>query len=125
MLGDFESRPDLVAITIITGTAMRGDAIAEHFRRRGIPVVIGGVHASLAPVEVMQHAVGVATGFGEITWPQGVVYLGPADAVIASVKHARMEEVAPAAAAPVEGAVAAPAEPEVIARGKKEEAKEA
>ncbi|HQG29599.1 MAG TPA: radical SAM protein, partial [Candidatus Ozemobacteraceae bacterium] len=43
-LVDFESRPDLVAMTILTGTCMRGYAIADHFRRRGVPVVIGGVH---------------------------------------------------------------------------------
>lgn len=58
---DFESRPDLVAMTIITGTCARGYAIADHFRRRGIPVVIGGVHASLCPDEAQQHADCVAT----------------------------------------------------------------
>lgn len=77
-------------------------------------------------VDVSHLGVGQHLDASEITWPKGVEYLGSADAVIASVKHARMEEAAPAAAAaPAEGAAAAPAEPEVIARGKKEEAKEA
>jgi large subunit ribosomal protein L25 len=77
-------------------------------------------------VDVAHLAVGQHLDAGEITWPEGVEYLGLPETVIASVKHARMEEAAPAAAAaaPAEGA-AAPAEPEVIARGKKEEAKEA
>lgn len=69
-LVDFESRPDLVAITIITGTSSRGYAIADHFRRRGIPVVIGGVHATLCPDEAALHADVVNIGFGEETWPQ-------------------------------------------------------
>jgi len=56
----------------------------------------------------------------ELTLPPGVEYVGAADAVIVSIKHARVEE----AATPVEGAVEAPeaAEPEVMQRGKKEEA---
>lgn len=69
-LVDFESRPDLVAMTILTGTCMRGYAIADHFRRRGITVVIGGVHATLCPDEAQQHADCVVVGFGERSWPQ-------------------------------------------------------
>lgn len=69
-LVDFEARPDLVGITIITGTSKRGYAIADHFRRRGIPVVIGGVHATLVPEEAAEHADCVVTGFGEESWPQ-------------------------------------------------------
>jgi large subunit ribosomal protein L25 len=54
----------------------------------------------------------------ELTLPEGVEYVGSPDAVIVSIKHARVEEVA----APAEGVAAAAAEPEVIQRGKKEEA---
>src|SRR5688500_15556097 len=46
---------DLVGISAITGTAPRSYEIAAHFRKRGIAVVIGGVHATLMPEEVMQH----------------------------------------------------------------------
>lgn len=67
---DFEARPDLIAMTVITGTAKRGYAIADHFRRRGIPVVIGGVHVTLCPDEAAQHADCIMVGFGEETWPQ-------------------------------------------------------
>ncbi|MCM2269125.1 MAG: 50S ribosomal protein L25 [Thermoanaerobaculia bacterium] len=56
----------------------------------------------------------------ELTLPDGVEYVGSPDAVVVSIKHARVEEVAPAA----EGVVAAAAEPEVIQRGKKDEATE-
>ena len=61
---------DLVAISIITGTAMRGYRLADHFRSHGAKVVIGGVHATLLPDEAAAHADAVMTGFAETTWPQ-------------------------------------------------------
>jgi len=33
---------DLVGLTVITGTAKRAYELADHFRRRGITVVLGG-----------------------------------------------------------------------------------
>jgi large subunit ribosomal protein L25 len=56
----------------------------------------------------------------ELTLPDGIEYVGSPDAVVVSIKHARVEE-----AAPVEESVVATAvEPEVIQRGKKDEATE-
>jgi large subunit ribosomal protein L25 len=76
------------------------------------------------PAEIRVDVTGLHIGqhleAHEITLPQGVEYLGAPDVVIASVKHARAEVVA----TPAEGATATAAEPEVIAKGKKEEAKE-
>ena len=43
---------DLVAISIITGTAIEGYRLADHFRAKGATVVIGGVHATLLPEEL-------------------------------------------------------------------------
>ncbi len=60
---------DLVAVSILTGTAQRGYEIARHFRSRGVPVVLGGVHATLRPEEAALHADSVVTGFAERTWP--------------------------------------------------------
>jgi radical SAM superfamily enzyme YgiQ (UPF0313 family) len=48
---DFSVEPDLVAITVMTPLAPRGYEIADRFRARGIPVVIGGIHASNLPEE--------------------------------------------------------------------------
>jgi large subunit ribosomal protein L25 len=81
---------------------------------------------SAIPQEIRVDVSGLQVGqhleVGVIAWPDGVSYLGSPDAVIASVKHARMEEApAVAAVAPTETAAA---EPEVIARGKKDETKE-
>ncbi len=74
-------------------------------------------------VDVSELRIGDHLETREITLPDGVEYLGSPDLVVASVKHAKVEvvEAAPAEAA----ATATPAaEPEVIARGKKDEAKE-
>ena len=61
---------DLVGISAITGTSPRAYEIAAAFRERGIPVVIGGVHATLMPEEAMLHADCVVAGYAEESWPQ-------------------------------------------------------
>ena len=61
---------DLVCITCITGTAPRCYAYADHYRRRGHTVVLGGVHPTLMPEEAALHADVVMTGFSEQTFPQ-------------------------------------------------------
>ncbi len=61
---------DIIGITCITGTAPRCYAYADYFRKRGITVVLGGVHPSLMPEEAMEHADVVMTGFSEQTFPQ-------------------------------------------------------
>jgi radical SAM superfamily enzyme YgiQ (UPF0313 family) len=61
---------DLVGITAITGTAPRAYEIAAQLRRRGIPVVIGGVHPTLMPEETMRHADSTVVGYAEESWPQ-------------------------------------------------------
>ena len=66
----YDEKFDLVAVSIITGTAVEGYRLADHFRARGAKVVIGGVHATLLPDEAAAHADSVMTGFGEVAWPQ-------------------------------------------------------
>ncbi len=61
---------DLVAISAMTGTADRAYHWADHFRARGIPVVLGGVHVTLRPEEAALHGDAIVTGFAEQTWPQ-------------------------------------------------------
>ena len=69
---DFDSRPDLVAVSLMTPLAPRGYEIADQFRNRGIPVVVGGVHATMMPEEAEEHADAVVIGEGEILWPEVV-----------------------------------------------------
>jgi radical SAM superfamily enzyme YgiQ (UPF0313 family) len=61
---------DLAGISAITGTAPRSYEISARLRKRGIPVVIGGVHPTLMPEEAMQHADSVVAGYAEESWPQ-------------------------------------------------------
>jgi radical SAM superfamily enzyme YgiQ (UPF0313 family) len=61
---------DLVGITVITGTAVRAYELADHFRRRGITVVLGGPHVTLIPDDAQPHADAVVVGYAEDTWPQ-------------------------------------------------------
>ncbi len=65
----FEEKVDLVGITAQTPVAPRAYQIAEEFRKRGIPVVMGGVHASMLPQEALQHVDAVVVGEAEGVWP--------------------------------------------------------
>ncbi|HHF59010.1 MAG TPA: B12-binding domain-containing radical SAM protein, partial [Thermoplasmatales archaeon] len=53
---NFNEYFDIVGITSLTYNALRAYEVADEFRRRGIPVVIGGYHASTVPHEAKQHA---------------------------------------------------------------------
>lgn len=61
---------DLVGITVITGTANRAYELADHFRGRGITVVLGGPHVTLIPEDAQPHADAIVTGYAEDSWPQ-------------------------------------------------------
>jgi len=67
---NFDQKVDLVGITAQTPVAPRAYQIAAEFRRRGIPVVMGGVHASVLPEEALKHVDAVVIGEAEATWPQ-------------------------------------------------------
>src|SRR4030042_2449963 len=66
---NFEEKVDLVGITAQTPVAPRAYRIADEFKRRGIPVVMGGVHASMLPQEALQHVDAVVVGEAEAVWP--------------------------------------------------------
>ncbi len=66
---NFEEKVDLVGITAQTPVAPRAYQIAREFRRRGIPVVMGGVHASMLPQEALQQVDAVVVGEAEGVWP--------------------------------------------------------
>lgn len=61
----FDERTDLVAISVETYTARRAYQIASEYRRRGVPVVMGGFHATLCPEEVSRHCESVVVGEAE------------------------------------------------------------
>jgi radical SAM superfamily enzyme YgiQ (UPF0313 family) len=67
---NFDEPTDLVAMTVQTFTARRAYKIAERYKQRGIPVVMGGFHPTLLPNETLKHADAIAIGDAESTWPK-------------------------------------------------------
>jgi len=63
-------RPDLVGVTAFTSQAPRAYELAANFRKLGVPVVMGGIHASMCADEAIAHADSVVTGEGEGVWPR-------------------------------------------------------
>lgn len=61
---------DMIGLTVITGTASRAYELADHFRARGITVVLGGPHVTLIPEDAAPHADAIAVGYAEDTWPE-------------------------------------------------------
>ena len=64
----YDEPTDLVAISVETYTAKRAYQIASEYRKDGIPVVMGGFHATLCPEEVSQYADSVVIGEAETLW---------------------------------------------------------
>ena len=67
-LVDADAPTDLVAITVETYTARRAYELADRFRARGVPVVLGGYHVTLLPAEAAAHADAIVTGNAEAVW---------------------------------------------------------
>ena len=63
-------RPDLVGITAFTSQANRAYELAGYFRSLGVPVVMGGIHATMCLDEVMERVDSVVTGEAEGIWSQ-------------------------------------------------------
>ncbi len=66
---DLDDEPDLVVIQVYITSAKRSYEIADHYRRRGAHVCLGGLHVTSLPGEAAQHADTIFIGPGEDTWP--------------------------------------------------------
>ena len=64
-----DDRPELVVIEAYVTSARRAYALADHHRRRGAHVCLGGLHPTALPDEARAHADTVFCGPGEDTWP--------------------------------------------------------
>jgi radical SAM superfamily enzyme YgiQ (UPF0313 family) len=80
---DFDTKTDLVGITTETLNAKRAYEISAEFRKRGVPVVLGGFHPSLVPGEAGKHADAIVVGQAENSWKT----------VIQDRKNARLQKV--------------------------------
>jgi len=67
---DFDYRADLVAITTWTLNSYRAYDIADEFRRRGVPVILGGPHTFFHAEEAGEHCDAVGIGEAEGIWTQ-------------------------------------------------------
>ncbi|MAE57756.1 MAG: methylase [Halobacteriovorax sp.] len=67
---DFDEKTDLVGITVETYTARRAYEIATEYRLRGVPVIMGGMHATLIPEEVSLYCDSIVTGDAGWVWHQ-------------------------------------------------------
>ena len=89
----YDEATDLVAITVETYTARRAYEISAEYRQRGVPVILGGMHVTLAPTEAAMHADSIFVGDAESSWAE----------VIADARAGRLQACyfgAPGAAQP-------------------------
>lgn len=86
----YDEPTDLAAISVETYTAKRAYQIASEYRRRGVPVVMGGFHATLCPQEVIQYCESIVIGEAEGLFPE----------VIDDYRHGRPQKVYQAANRP-------------------------
>jgi radical SAM superfamily enzyme YgiQ (UPF0313 family) len=63
---------DAVALSTLSGTAKEAFRLAERFREFGMPTILGGLHATLAPEECKKHVDCLIIGEGEPVWPEVV-----------------------------------------------------
>ncbi|HEY3139077.1 MAG TPA: cobalamin-dependent protein, partial [Blastocatellia bacterium] len=64
-----DDEPDLVVIQVYITSAYRAYALADHYRRKGAHVALGGLHVTSLPEEAARHADTIFLGPGEDTWP--------------------------------------------------------
>lgn len=64
----YDEPTDLVGITVQIYSARRAYEISAEYRKRGIPVIMGGMHPTLIPEEVAQHADAIFISDAEHLW---------------------------------------------------------
>ena len=67
---DLNDSPDLVIIQVYITNAYRAYTFADHYRKQGAYVILGGLHVTSLPDEAQQHADSIFLGPGEETFPQ-------------------------------------------------------
>jgi radical SAM superfamily enzyme YgiQ (UPF0313 family) len=67
---EWDDAPDLVGIEVYITSARRAYAIADEYRRRGVRVVLGGLHVTSLPDEAARHADAIFLGPADHTFPQ-------------------------------------------------------
>jgi radical SAM superfamily enzyme YgiQ (UPF0313 family) len=65
--------PQLVVIQVYITNAFRAYALADHYRKKGAYVCLGGLHVSSLPDEAQPHADSIFIGPAEDTFPQFLI----------------------------------------------------
>ena len=78
---NFDGDYDVIGISIMTQTCIRGYQIANEFKKRGKVVVFGGIHATALPEEAIRYGNAVVIGEAEGLW----------DVVLEDIKHHRLK----------------------------------
>jgi radical SAM superfamily enzyme YgiQ (UPF0313 family) len=97
---DLDYPVDLIGISLLTGTAPRGYIIADYFRNRGIPVILGGVHVTVMPQEAARHADSIVIGAAEDAWPQLLLDFSRGEIKPEYGRHTRLEPWLPGVPSP-------------------------
>jgi radical SAM superfamily enzyme YgiQ (UPF0313 family) len=71
-LADPDLKADLIGISVWTASSSRAYELADHYRQRGIPVVLGGPHVTVCPQEALAHADAIVVDEAEAVWAQVV-----------------------------------------------------
>ena len=79
----YDEPTDLVAMSVETYNAKRSYNIAAEFKKRGVPIIMGGIQASLDTAEVAENADSVVVGDAELVWEQ----------VLADVKIGNLKKI--------------------------------
>jgi len=66
---NLDDEPDLVAMQVYITSAYRAYELADHYRRKGAHIALGGLHVTSLPEEAARHADTIFLGPGEDTWP--------------------------------------------------------
>lgn len=69
-LSEIPGRFDAIALSTLSATSKEAYALAARFREQGVPVILGGLHATLAPEEAAKHVDALVIGAGELVWPE-------------------------------------------------------
>jgi radical SAM superfamily enzyme YgiQ (UPF0313 family) len=70
---NLNDEPDIVAIQAYITSAYRAYELAEHYRKKGAYIVLGGLHVSALPDEAMSYADSIFIGPAEQSWPEFLV----------------------------------------------------
>jgi radical SAM superfamily enzyme YgiQ (UPF0313 family) len=87
---DYDDPCELVGISVRTFTARRSYQIAAEYRKRGVPVILGGYHPTLLPEEAAPRADSILIGEAEEVWAD----------IVRDAEQGRLQPVYQAAGAP-------------------------